>query len=225
MELRAQPLENEAGMEILTPLQQKVLTAFFSAAELKKKFYVTGGTALSAFYLEHRLSDDLDFFTHGTKIHTVERIVEDAFREAGLEAAKLASSPSFRRYRIANELQVDVVEDVEFRFGTPQLRGDFMVDNPTNIAVNKVTAIYGRLDPKDYVDLYFLKPYLDFNILELLDWARKKDAGIENFRWAQIIGDVDTFTVLPNMIRSVTLAELKKFFHALREEITDALKP
>lgn len=224
MAVRTQPLAEER-MEILTPLQQKVLTAFFSVAELKKQFYVTGGTALSAFYLQHRLSDDLDFFTHGMKIHTIERLIEDAFKCAGLRAVKLAGSPSFRRYLIADELQVDVVEDVDFRIGTPELRGDFMVDNPKNIAVNKVTAIYGRLDPKDYVDLYFLKPYLNFNILELLDRARAKDAGIENFQWAKIIGDVDTFTVLPNLIRPVTLPELKKFFHVLRDEITDALKP
>lgn len=26
-------------------------------------FYLTGGTALSEFYLQHRYSDDLDFFT------------------------------------------------------------------------------------------------------------------------------------------------------------------
>jgi predicted nucleotidyltransferase component of viral defense system len=27
-------------------------------------FYLTGGTALSRFYLNHRYSDDLDFFVH-----------------------------------------------------------------------------------------------------------------------------------------------------------------
>lgn len=27
-------------------------------------FYLTGGTALSRFYLNHRYSDDLDFFAH-----------------------------------------------------------------------------------------------------------------------------------------------------------------
>lgn len=212
-------------MEVLTPLQQSVLTAFFSVSELKKQFYLTGGTALSAFYLQHRLSDDLDLFTHEVEIHAIERIVDDAFRAAGLRATKLAGSPSYRRYRIQDELQVDLVKDVDFRIGSPELREDFMVDNPKNIAVNKVAAIYGRLDPKDYVDLYFLKPHLDFNILELLDWAREKDAGIEKFQWAKIIGDVDTFTVLPNLIRPVGLKELKKFFRALRDEITDALKP
>ena len=35
----------------------------FAAWSHASVFYLTGGTALSAFYLHHRLSEDLDFFT------------------------------------------------------------------------------------------------------------------------------------------------------------------
>lgn len=213
-------------MTILTPLQEKVLNAFFSAPELKRQFYLTGGTALAAFYLGHRVSDDLDLFTHALEIHAIERVIEDAWKQAGLRVKRERASPTFRRYRIQEALQVDVVKDVDFRIGAPELREAFMVDHPKNIAVNKVTAIYGRLEPKDYVDLYFLKGYLsDFNILELLEWARRKDAGIENFQWAKIIADVDTISVLPTLLKPVRLMELKTFFHSLREQILDALKP
>ncbi|MBI3956224.1 nucleotidyl transferase AbiEii/AbiGii toxin family protein [Candidatus Gottesmanbacteria bacterium] len=31
--------------------------------ELTRWYYLTGGTALSEFYLHHRLSEDIDFFT------------------------------------------------------------------------------------------------------------------------------------------------------------------
>lgn len=49
-------------IQILTKEQQVIL------AQVKKEpfldqFYFTGGTALSAFYLQHRYSEDLDFFT------------------------------------------------------------------------------------------------------------------------------------------------------------------
>jgi predicted nucleotidyltransferase component of viral defense system len=43
---------------ILYPLQYKVLEI---VAELPVDFYLTGGTALSRAYLNHRYSDDLDF--------------------------------------------------------------------------------------------------------------------------------------------------------------------
>jgi predicted nucleotidyltransferase component of viral defense system len=212
-------------MNILTPLQEKVLQVFFSVPELKKKFYLTGGTALAAFYLKHRLSEDLDLFTHSLPIDSVERIIEDAWKKAKLKVKRERASATFRRYLIQNELQVDVVQDIDFRIGAPELRGTFMVDHTKNIAVNKVTAIYGRLEPKDYVDLYFLKKYQNFNILELLEWARQKDSGIENFQWSKLIGAVDNFSVLPTLIKPLSLHELKAFFHSLREQILDNLKP
>src|SRR5947209_4431075 len=48
----------------LVPAQRALLAAF-GASPLAKSFYLTGGTALAAFYLHHRDSDDLDFFTDG----------------------------------------------------------------------------------------------------------------------------------------------------------------
>ena len=49
-------------MEILTPFQKQALKAI-GESPLVDNFYLTGGTALSAFYLQHRLSEDLDFFS------------------------------------------------------------------------------------------------------------------------------------------------------------------
>jgi hypothetical protein len=48
---------------ILTLLQRKVLVALFKHGLANRGYYLTGGMALSAFYLKHRLSDDLDLFT------------------------------------------------------------------------------------------------------------------------------------------------------------------
>jgi len=47
---------------ILTP-EQKIFLARFAASELRDSYYLTGGTALAAFHLRHRYSDDLDLFT------------------------------------------------------------------------------------------------------------------------------------------------------------------
>jgi hypothetical protein len=50
-------------LRILTDLQKKVLLQFSGLPD-KEAFYLTGGTALSAIFLKHRRSNDLDFFTH-----------------------------------------------------------------------------------------------------------------------------------------------------------------
>lgn len=45
----------------LYPLQDSVLAAFAAA---DTEFYLTGGTAASRGYLDHRFSDDLDLFVN-----------------------------------------------------------------------------------------------------------------------------------------------------------------
>src|SRR3989344_428230 len=53
--------------ELLSSLQ-KITLAEFARSPLKK-FYWTGGTALAAVYLQHRYSQDLDFFTQDLFTH------------------------------------------------------------------------------------------------------------------------------------------------------------
>lgn len=50
-------------MEILSQLQKEFFVEIARIAYLKDTFYLTVGTALAAFYLQHRYSEDLDFFT------------------------------------------------------------------------------------------------------------------------------------------------------------------
>jgi predicted nucleotidyltransferase component of viral defense system len=52
---------NLASTPILTDWQKDILKRFF-ASPLTQSFFLTGGTALSAFYFAHRDSKDFDFF-------------------------------------------------------------------------------------------------------------------------------------------------------------------
>lgn len=211
--------------DLLTDLQQKALDAFFDVPSLRQTFYLTGGTALAAYYLGHRLSDDLDLFTHTGSLDEDARMAEDAMQDIGIALARTRSSPTFRRYVLADSLQMDLVRDIDFRVGTPELHGSIMVDNPKNIAVNKITALYGRLDPKDYVDFYFLMHAYNYDLLELLKLAQHKDAGLELFQWAKVITDADTLSVLPRMVKPLELRALKKFFRNVRDQVLDAIRP
>ena len=56
-------------MEILERIHKETLVFLSELPEINA-FYLTGGTALSAFYLNHRKSNDLDFFT------SVEEIID-----------------------------------------------------------------------------------------------------------------------------------------------------
>jgi hypothetical protein len=210
---------------ILTPLQQQVLEHLFADEWFRRYFYLTGGTALSAFYLGHRYSDDLDLFTHQQDLVPVDALFRRRARDLKLRANQLQRSPGFLRYEIDEQLQVDLVADVPSRVGSPELIDAFMVDSLENIAVNKVTAILGRCDPKDYVDLYYLLTEQDLDIHELLRLGRLKDAGLETFTWASLLEYVDRIAILPRMIRQLDPAALRSFFHRLRDSLLDSIKP
>ena len=52
-----------AGKTILSENQRKLLKIIGNNKNICQYFYLTGGTALAEFYLHHRLSEDLDFFS------------------------------------------------------------------------------------------------------------------------------------------------------------------
>lgn len=211
--------------EILTPLQKEVMSALFQDTWFRRHFYLTGGTGLSAFYLFHRYSEDLDFFSHGVELTAIPPLMRALSQTIKKPVEAMQTSPGFHRYLIDKELKIDVVADVSWRVGSPELIDDFMVDNLKNIAVNKVGAILGRLDTKDYVDLYLLLTEQNFDIFDLLELGQNKDGGLEPFVWASIIADVKALSLMPRMIREVTLEELKTFYLKLRDRILDQIKP
>ena len=214
---------DKSSAKILTPLQIEALDRVFSDAVLGEQFYLTGCTALSAFYLHHRYSDDLDFFTHAQSVSelwpAVQRLVKD------MKGQVVRRSPDFFRAQVGDGLQLDFVRDVPFRVGVPERIGKWYVDNRENITVNKVGAILGRLDPKDYVDLYYLIRDKPARIMSLMEQASKKDAGVDPFLWSRIIGDARTMRVLPRMILPLAIEEIQRFYEKLQELILEKIKP
>ncbi len=74
------------SVEILTPLQRDFLECFF---EQTQDFFLIGGTALAAFYLSHRRSEDFDLFT--LSVVDIRKALEWVRRkDAGVSAATLA---------------------------------------------------------------------------------------------------------------------------------------
>ncbi|MBM4256230.1 MAG: nucleotidyl transferase AbiEii/AbiGii toxin family protein [Deltaproteobacteria bacterium] len=218
-------MDDTVNTDILTSLQRNVLVALFSDPWFREHFYLTGGTALAAFYLKHRYSDDLDFFTHQNSLDSIPELMRMTADRLGLSVIALQRSPGFLRYELNGELKVDFVVDVSFRVGEPASIDALMIDSMNNIAVNKVCAILGRLDAKDYVDLFFIQKEHQFDIFELLRLGQQKDTGLDPFVWASLIAEVAQLAILPRMIRTISLEELISFSLKLRDDILDRIKP
>ena len=84
-------------------------------------------------------------------------------------------------------------------------------DNALDLACNKLSALYDRSDPKDFVDLYFIHHEL-YPLRELLPKAKQKHLGLDNYWLAQAFTRAAELKMLPRLIKPVTCSQLSDFF-------------
>ena len=171
-------------MELINPLQRKILQILSSRPE-SELFYLAGGTALSAFYLKHRQSRDLDFFTtEENAVVPFSFVLERMLVDSGCRVQRSRSFPSFAELlvkELQNETVVQFAVDSPYRIAPvvveekeiPGLR----VDNLADLAANKLLALFGRAMVRDFIDIYFVVTENHFTWDELIQNARKKDPG------------------------------------------------
>jgi hypothetical protein len=160
----------------LYQIQDKILDALKLGLS---SFYLTGGTALGRFYLNHRFSEDLDFFVNKSdnfqsSTRSIEKVLINNFSVLRQESIIY---DDFVRFYIEDEesvLKVEFVNDIEYRCGLPNKYRYGLIDTPLNILTNKLTAIIGRDEPKDVFDIYTLAQHFSFNWLKVFEKAKNK---------------------------------------------------
>ena len=74
----------------INPEQRNILINLFKNETIRRDFFLTGGTALSVFYLHHRVSNDLDIFTiNEPKFGEIEFELKNSWKE-GLVTLRMA---------------------------------------------------------------------------------------------------------------------------------------
>lgn len=206
----------------LYPLQNKVLQVVKSC---DTNFYLTGGTALSRVFFQHRYSDDLDFFVNADeKFKYYVDKVERAFSVNFLENFWInVKDEGFVRMSIrANEviLKVDFVNDVPFRVGEPLLVNNFgKVDNLLNILSNKITAL-PRQEPKDIADIIEIATNCKFNWREVISYAKKKDSWVDEADVIAIIASFDISSLQEvKWIKPFHIGKLKEKLEVLLDNL------
>jgi hypothetical protein len=150
------------------------------------EFYLSGGTALSRGYYEHRYSEDLDFFVNDAPDF-------ELWRDRCLDALEHGSAAEGMRMEIllretrlgrailhgAAPLKLEFINDVPFRVGQPWEHPRLgRLDTKENILANKVSALVDRQEPKDLADIYWLCCRDHLDLLTALDHASGKAAGL-----------------------------------------------
>ncbi len=207
------------GQGLLTPLQRTFLQAFAELPD-QHRFFLTGGTALAEFYLAHRVSFDLDFFTSEEAL-----IVPFSYQVTALAdtypfqvevVRRFATYVEFLITQDTDTLKVDLAFDSPFRFATPVISEYGVWVNPfEDLRVDKLLAYYGRAEPRDAADLYFIlqgEP-----LAPLLDLAVQKDPGFDLYwfavalnRAADFPDDLARWPV--KMLKPIVPADVKSFF-------------
>jgi hypothetical protein len=216
--------------ETLYPLQDGVLKTLAKAfATLSERIpFLTGGTALSRCYFEHRYSDDLDFFMSSEpRYAAITELAFSALEAEGfrIEPGSLIRSDAFTRLSVSRKgatLKIDLINDVAAHFG-PFVGCDFYpkVDGLQNILSNKITALY-RLEPKDVADLREIALHYDFSWIDIMTEADAKEAGIDAPTVAEIIETVPH--ELFDAIRWRTQPDRTAFFEDLTVMARDAIE-
>lgn len=164
-------------MDTIIQFQDRVLEAL---RDKIPDFYLTGGTALSKYYFQHRESNDLDFFTREFNQKRIKEIVGIIGDSLSLPVELIREQTSDKFVKIAMylvrgkgevDLKIDFVEDyLESKYPMRTVDG-IKIHAVEDIYIRKIYTVAGQapqLDaigrieasgrnaPKDYYDLYVL---------------------------------------------------------------------
>lgn len=215
---------------ILTPYQVRILELFF-ATEFGKTFFLTGGTALSAFYLAHRESYDLDLFTDAPyDYQSMQAVLVDIAKKLSAKIAVKAKTDQYYELYLSHatdewQQRIDIVVDQPVHFGNIVSVDGVRVDAIENIASNKLLTIFGRLEPKDFVDFYVIVTNSPLTLESVYTTAKQKDTGLNEFYLAHAMRQVEKISVWPDMKKSIDIAAMQSYFLRKADDLLRKIKP
>lgn len=200
---------------LLTKEQQIILKEISGNEFLAGNFYFTGGTVLAEYYLHHRLSDDLDFFSQNKfDSQTLFTFLTSLSKKHNFTYQTQFVDPTYiciLNFPENLTLKLDFAYYPYPRLEEGSAYGNLQVDSLTDIAVNKLLSILQRTEVKDYVDLYFLLK--KFTVWDLITGVKAKfNQEVEPLILASHFVLAENFTYLPRMVIPVELSEVRDFF-------------
>ena len=206
------------SQSILSENQKKLLGLFSGEESLCANFYLTGGTALAEFYLHHRLSEDLDFFSEREfDPQGISVVLKKIQAPAGITGIEYQQS--FNRNLFFISVGTDIIK-TEFtyfpfaRLDQTKKIGNLSVDSLVDIATNKIFTIYQRPRSRDFIDLYLIlrdNPALTINVL--ISNARIKfDNHIDPIQLGAQFMRVKELKDYPRMLEKLSEKEWQEFF-------------
>lgn len=209
---------------ILTPQQLKALE-IFSKEPFIRNFYLSGGTALVAFYYPYRYSDDLDFFSE-EEVKKEEILVAIKSLKSDLGYKSMDIKTSFNRNLVFLEFANNYTLKLEFtyypfpRIDTQNKLENLEIDSVVDIAVNKLFTIYQQPRYRDFTDLYIILENSKLNFQDLMEKARIKfDWNIDEFQLGKQLLQVQNKHDEPVFVEDFPNEDYNKYFLDLSKKL------
>lgn len=188
---------------------------FVRACQKRIPCHLGGGAALAGAYLGHRMTGDIDLFTHdaedmralvaslpevGARIGVTVNVLRDVGHLVRARLEPLTGSP----------VELDIVHEpgADLAAPPPPIEG-VVVESLTDLRASKLTCILSRSEPRDLVDLFFLD-LAGYPPDQDLALALRKDAGIDPGVLAWLLAQFP-IQPLPKMLEPLTADRLREY--------------
>lgn len=204
--------------KIITKEQKFFLDMVSVEPYFYKKFYFTGGTPLAAFYLRHRLSEDIDLFSEEevniARIRIFIGKVQKKLKLKKIDYRQFLGLHSFQLFFPNNAiLKVDFNYYPFSRIEKGIKYNNLAVDSILDIAVNKIHTIAMKPRARDFIDIYFIIKEKKYNLNDLLMKAKTKfDWHIDPVQLGSRLFLAKDVADYPRMLKKISHQEWRNFF-------------
>ena len=210
---------------LLNSHQKCFLDFFCSRSELYNNFYFSSGTALSEYYLQHRYSEDLDFFSE-TDVNSADLNLFLTTHRKNFRSEQIQYSQSFNRNIFFLYFEKEQVLKVEFTY-YPFMRlekglekGNLVIDSALDIAVNKAFTLSQQARGRDYFDTYMLCTKYGYDFFDLIKKARQKfDYPINYLELGKNLVKACTFLDDPILLIDIDRKLIEQYFLKAAKEL------
>ncbi len=216
---------------ILNKDQQKFLDFVLKEPYLLKRFYWTGGTVLSEFYLHHRESHDIDLFSENQEIHlpSINKFISMTATKMGSKKIIHKQFLGLHTYTLflpKRELKVDFNYYPFKRINKSGKWKGMEIDSLEDITANKIQTISTKARERDFVDLYFIYQKKQFELQKMIILAKTKfDWHIDPIQLGKTFMQVIDLHDVPKMLVPFDRNDMERFFLTLAKDLKkDILK-
>ncbi len=194
--------------------------------QITRRFYLTGGTALSEFYLKHRLSYDIDLFTEKQEVDQklTEAFLKKISKDLSVIEIKRSQMMGLISYILVFKDNQELKVDFNY-YPFPRIeKGTYFksleVDSVYDIAVNKLHTIFMQPRNRDYIDLYLIMKKYNYSLDNLILSAKAKfDWHIDRVTLASQFIKVTDFDESAMMIIQFNKKGMDEFFLSLAKSL------